>query len=90
MDITWKELCICYYYSSSYLGSTIWQWQKILIHCDYQAVVKIWKSGSTHAKEPVALVHLLYYCAARYNINVCIVHITGVNNEIAGCLSHFQ
>ena len=55
-----------------------------------QAVVKIWESGSTHANETMALlVRLLYYCAARY-INVCIVHIAGVNNEIAKCLSRFQ
>ena len=68
----------------------LWQRQKILIHCDNLPVVAIWESGSTRAKETMALVHLLYYCAARYNINICIVHIAGVNNVIADCLSHFQ
>lgn len=38
----------------------------------------------------MALVHLLYYSAVSYNINICIVHTAGVNNEIADCLSHFN
>ena len=83
------ERIICYCYGSSYLG-VLWQRQKILIHCDNLAVVAVWESGSTHAKETMALVRLLYYCAARYNINICVVHIAGVNNVIADCLSRFQ
>ena len=43
-----------------------WQRQKILFHCDNQAVVSIWKAGSTKAKETMALVRLLYYCAAKH------------------------
>lgn len=38
----------------------------------------------------MALVRLLYFSAAKYNINVCIVHIEGANNVIADCLSRFQ
>ena len=38
----------------------------------------------------MALVHLLYYSAAKYNINVCITHIAGTENVIANCLSRFQ
>ena len=67
---------------------SLWQWQKILFHCGNQAVVSIWGSGSTRAKETMALVYLLYY--SRYNINVCIVHIPGASNKIADCLSCFQ
>ena len=54
---------------------------KILFHCDNQAVaiVSIWKAGS---KETIALVCLLYYSAAKYNINVCIAHIAGAKNNI--------
>ena len=88
MDITWKELFAIV--MVVYTWGALWQRQEILIHCDNQAGVKIWESGSTGAKETMALVRLLYYCAASYNINVYIVHIAGVNNEIADCLSHFQ
>ena len=87
-DIMWKELFAIV--MAVHTWGALWQRQKILIHCDNQAVVKIWESGSTRAKEAMALVHLLYYCAVRYNINVYIVYIAGVNNEIADCLSHFQ
>ena len=53
-------------------------------------VVDIWESGSTRAKETMALVRLMYFSAARYNVNVCVVHIDGANNVIADCLSRFQ
>ena len=88
MDITWKELFAIV--MAVHTWGALWQKQKILIHCDNLAVVAIWESGSTRAKETMALVRLLYYCAARYNINICIVHIAGVNNVIADCLSRFQ
>ena len=88
MDITWKELFAIV--MAVHTWGALWQRQKILIHCDNLAVVAIWESGSTRAKETMALVRLLYYCAARYNINICIVHIAGVNNVIADCLSRFQ
>ena len=38
----------------------------------------------------MTLVCLLYFAAAKYNINVCIVHIDGTNNVIADCLSYFK
>ena len=37
-----------------------------------------------------ALVRLLYFCAARYNINIVITHISGIDNSIADSLSRFQ
>ena len=61
-----------------------------MFHYDNQAVVSIWKAGSTKAKEIMALVHLLYYCAAKHNINVCVAHIAGAKNNIADCLFRFQ
>ena len=88
MDITWKELFAIV--MAVHTWGVLWQRQKILIHCDNLVVVAICESGSTRAKETMALVRLLYYCAARYNINICIVHIAGVNIVIADCLSCFQ
>ena len=69
---------------------SLWQKKRILFHCDNQAVVDIWKSGSTRASETMALARFLYFAAARHNINVCIVHIDGANNVIADCLSRFK
>ena len=87
MDITWKELFATV--MAVHTWGVLWQGQKILIHCDNLAIVTIWELGSTRAKETMALICLLYYCAARYNINIilCIVHIVGVNSVIANCLS---
>ena len=38
----------------------------------------------------MALVRMLYFCAAKFDINVMIVHIAGSNNTIADVLSRFQ
>ena len=67
-----------------------WAKQKILLHCDNEAVVEIWRKGSTRDTETMALVRLLYFCAARYDINVVITHIRGTDNCIADSLSRFQ
>ena len=88
MDIAWKELFTIV--MAIHTWGSLWQRQKILFHCDNQAVISIWESGTICAKEIVALVRLLYYSAAKYNINVCITHIAGTENVIADCLSRFQ
>ena len=38
----------------------------------------------------MALVRLLYYCAAYHNIDACIVHVPRVYNNLADSLSYFQ
>lgn len=38
----------------------------------------------------MALIRMLYFCAAIHNIHVIIAHVAGVNNAIAGALSRFQ
>ena len=38
----------------------------------------------------MALVRLLYFCAARRNIHIMITHIAGINNNIADAISRFQ
>ena len=88
MVILWKEL----FAIVSAVNSWGHQWakQKILFHCDNEAVVTIWRKGSTRDPETMALVCLLYFCAARYNINIVITHISGIDNSIADSLSRFQ
>ena len=50
----------------------------------------IWKAETTKSADTMALVHMLYFCAARYNIDVIIIHFAGVNNVIADAISCFQ
>ena len=88
MDITWKELFAIVV--AVHTWGHFWSRQKILFHCDNQAVVDIWDRGSTRAPHIMGLVRLLYFCASSYNINVCVIHIPGVCNDIADCLSRLQ
>ena len=60
------------------------------MHCDNQAVVEIWKKGTTKYPEVMALVRMLYFCVAQYNIPVLVTHLAGTDNSIADALSHFQ
>ena len=62
----------------------------MLFHCDNQSVCDIWRRGSSRSPEVMALVRMLYFCAAKFDINVMIVHIAGSNNTIADALSRFQ
>lgn len=63
--------------------------QKVLFYCDNQATVDIWQKGFTKLPDVMVLVHMLYFCVAKYNINAIIIHITGFDNAIVDALSHF-
>ena len=86
--IVWKELFAIVNAVNTW--GYLWAKQKILFHCDNQAVVDIWHRGSTHDSETMALVCFLYFCAARYDINVVITYISGIDNCTADSLSRFQ
>ena len=87
-NIMWKELYIIV--CAVHTWGCLWSRQKVLFHCDNLAVVDIWKKGSTSATDIMALIRLLYFCAARHNIHVIVTHIAGVNNSLADALSCFQ
>ena len=87
-DITWKELFAIV--MAVHTWGIYWTKQKIVFRCDNQAVVDIWEKGTTHDSYIMALVRLLYFRAAQYNINVCVMHIPGAHDYIADALSHFQ
>ena len=87
-DITWKELFAIV--MAVHTWGIYWTKQKIVFHCDNQAVVDIWEKGTTRDPYIMALVRLLYFGAAQYNINVCVMHIPGAQNYIADALSRFQ
>jgi len=87
-DIVWKELFAIA--SAVNTWGHHWPRKKVLIHCDNQAVVEIWKKGTTNCPNIMSLVRMLYFCAAKYNIHVLITHIAGTDNCIADALSRFQ
>ena len=88
MSIAWKELYAIVL--SAHSWGSLWQRRKIRVHCDNQTVVDIWESGTSKSPEIMALVRMLFFCAAHNNFNVCVQHIPGVNNVIADALSRFQ
>ena len=65
-----------------------WQRQNILFSCDNLTVVDISAKSSNKSPEVMALVWL-YFCAACYNINVSVQHISGTENKMADAFSHF-
>ena len=87
-DIVWKELFAIVAAVNSW--GHHWQRKKVLFHCDNQSVCDIWHRGSSRSPEVMALVRMLYFCAAKFDINVMIAHIAGSSNEIADALSRFQ
>ena len=88
MNIKWKELYAIV--MAVHTWDVSWQRQKILLNCDNLAVVDIWAKGTTKSPVVMALVRLLYFCAACYNINVSFQHISGTENKIADAISRFQ
>ena len=45
------------------------------------------KKGTTKCPEVMALVRMLYFCAAQNNIHVLVTHVAGTDNSIADALS---
>ena len=87
-DIVWKELFAIAAAVNSW--GHYWRRKKVLFHCDNQSVCDTWHRSSSRSSEVMALVRILYFCAAKFDINVIIIHIAGSNNTIADALSCFQ
>ena len=83
------ERTYCYYSSSQHLGTPLGT-QKVILHCDNQAVVDIWKAGTTKSAGTMALVCMLYSCEAKHYIRVITTHIKGVNSATVDAISCFQ
>ena len=88
MSIAWKELYAIV--MTVHTWGSLWQWQKILFTVTTKTVVNIWEKDSTKSPNIMALVRLLYFCAARYHIYICVQHIPGNNNNIADAISRYQ
>ena len=87
-DITWKELYAIVAAVNTW--GHLWKRKKVLFHCDNQSVCDIWQKGSTRQPETMALVRMLYFCAARFDIHVMTAHIAGTANAITDALSRLQ
>ena len=88
MSIAWKELYAIVL--SVHTWGSQWQRRKILAHCDNRTVVDVWETGSSKSPEIMALVRILFFCAAHNSFNICVQHIPGVDNVIADALSRLQ
>jgi hypothetical protein len=64
--------------------------EKILLRIDIQALVAIVNNRTSKSKYIMQLVRPLVLLCMRSNIQVRAMHISGVQNEIADCLSLFQ
>ena len=67
-----------------------WSGKKLLFHCDNQAVVDIWASGTSRDPLIMQLVHSTFFNTATNHYTVLVTHIVGTNNSIADSLSRLQ
>ena len=90
-SIQWQELypialaCLL-------LGVSAVQWsgKKLLFHCDNQAVVDIWASGTSRDPLIMHLVRSIFFSAATNHYTVLVTQIVGTNNSITDSLSRLQ
>ena len=64
--------------------------KKILLRIDNQALVAIVNNRTSKSKYIMQKVRPLVLLCMRSNIQVRAMHISGVQNELADCLSRFQ
>ena len=87
-SIQWKELypiaLACHLWGHQWCG------KKLLFHCDNQAVVDIWASGTFRDPLIMHLVRSIFFIAATNHFTVLVSHIVGTNNSIADSLSRLQ
>ena len=87
-SIQWKELypialaCLLWGHS--------WSGKKILFHCDNQAVVDIWASGTSRDPDIMHLVRSIFFSGATHHFTILVAHIAGTDNSIADSLSRLQ
>lgn len=68
-----------------------WAYKKFSLIVTTRLLSTFGKQGKPNQQIRImAIVHMLFYYAARYNINLIIIHIADVNYAIADVPSHFQ
>ena len=73
------------------LAMAIWgaQWQNrsILCHCDNEAAVHIFNSGTSKDPHAMALLRCLHFITAKFNLIISAAHLPGSQNLLADALS---
>ena len=64
--------------------------RRLLVHCDNLAVVEIVNTGSCKCREIMCLVCGLFSICVKYNFDIKLQHIPGVNNIAADSLSRLD
>ena len=67
-----------------------WSNRCIIIKCDNQAVVSVLNSVKTQGMTLAAIARNIMMEAAKYDIDLQVIHILGVDNKIADLLSRWQ
>ena len=88
LSIEWRELfpiaLVC-----TVLGRRLAN-QRLLLHCDNEAVCTIWKTGTSKAPNIMCLLRVALLAAAKHNLTVLVTHIRGTDNSLADALSRSQ
>ena len=87
-SITFKELYAITAAVSAWAPSLASR--NVMFHCDNQSVVHILSSGTSRCKHIMSMLRYLFYVCAYYNILLRAIHIPGVSNCFADCLSRLQ
>ena len=87
-SITFKELYAITAAVSTWAPSLASR--NVLFHCDNQSVVHILSSGTSRCTHIMSMLRYLFYVCASHNILLRAVHIPGVTNCFADCLSRLQ
>ena len=69
--------------------ANIWANKRIKISCDNLAVVEILKSGKTRDPFLATCARNIWLITAMFNIDIIIIHVPGVNNQVADLLSRW-
>ena len=84
-SIAWRELfavvVACRIWGHLFIG------RRMLFYCDNQSVVEIVNSGSSKCQLVMCLVRSLYYLAVRFNFDIKLRHVPGLDNKAADWLS---
>ena len=62
----------------------------ILIFSDNEAIVNVWKTGSSKDERIMKLVRLMFFHCVQFNISIVLKHVSGSHNLYADLLSRLQ
>ena len=72
------------------LWAPTWAGKRIRLECDNQAVVAVIKAGKTKDKVLAAYARNIFMLASVFDIEITVVHLSGVANTVADLLSRWD